>query len=359
MSTSIELAAAEAGGLLSEDVIKQLFITSKVERPFLDAIGTISAKNTKKEWTDLTHAAASASNTMYENQDLSALADNAYGNRYYNICQPMKKVIKMSQRGRDVETTYGSDEFLKQVAIRADELKKDEEAAFVSRNPVTEEVADTSGALMAGAATWTIRNASRGTDGEDAVLDGTTGAGGGPTTAPVEGDARGFTETLMRAALRAGWDDGVTFTHLMSTGDMIENIANYLYTSTARVAAFTTDVMQSNRRGVTSGAGASSGGVVAQGAVNMFVGNFGSVTLTPNRQMTTYTSGDATAVVDVLFFDPAYCKRAVLHDYDREPLAKTGLYDQVVLFVDSTLVAESTYAITTVADVNPATAMAA
>lgn len=117
-------------------------------------------------------------------------------------------------------------EFLQQLMDAGEELRLDEEAAAVSRNAATAEVPATSGALMAGAATWAIRNTSRGTGGADAVLDGTTGAGGGPTTAPVEGDSRVFTETLLRAALRAGWVDGARFNLLMSTGDMIETIGN-------------------------------------------------------------------------------------------------------------------------------------
>ncbi len=268
------------------------------------------------------------------------------------------KVIKTSQRGRDVDLTYDADEFLSQLIDAGEELRLDEEAAAVSRNAATAEVAATSGALMAGAATWAIHNTSRGAGGADAVLDGGTNVGGGPATAPTAGTARGFTETLMRDALRAGWNDGARFNLCMSTGDMIENIAGYMFTSSARVATMQTDLPQSNRRGVGEGNGAQAGGMVAQGAVNMFVGNFGVVTLTPNRQMAVYDSS-STDCVDVLFIDTRYPVISRLHGYGTKRLNATGLYDQEVLFVDSTFIPGATRSITTVSDIDPTTAMVA
>lgn len=110
MATSITLSTREAGGLISEDVIPRLFNITPVERPLIDSIGTgTPATHWKKEFTDKILAAPSAVNTMYENQDLSGLDNSTHGNRYYNLCQPMKKVIKTSQRGRDVKLTYDSD----------------------------------------------------------------------------------------------------------------------------------------------------------------------------------------------------------------------------------------------------------
>lgn len=358
MARALDLAAVEAGGLIAEDVIPRLFNITPVERPLIDSIGSTGASNYKKEFTDKVLAAPSSTNTFYENQDLSSEDDSTHGLRYYNLCQQMGKVIKTSQRGRDVKLTYDADEFLQQLMDAGEELRLDEEAAAVSRNAATAEVAGTSGALMAGAATWAIHNSDRGVGAVDAVLDGATNVGGGPTTAPTAGTARGFTETLMRDALRAGWQDGARFNLCMSTGDMIENIGNYMFSSTARVATMQTDVSQSNRTGATAGNGARQGGVVAQGAVNMFVGNFGVVTLTPNRQMATYDSS-GTDVVDILFIDTRYPQIATLHDYGTKTLNATGLYDQEVLFCDKTLIPCATRAIAAVADINPATAMAA
>ena len=89
MARALDMAAVEAGGLISEDVIPRLFNLSPVERPLIDSIGTTTAGNYKKEFTDKVLATPSAVNTLYENQDLSGVDDSTYGLRYYNLCQQM------------------------------------------------------------------------------------------------------------------------------------------------------------------------------------------------------------------------------------------------------------------------------
>ena len=87
MSTALDMIAVEAGGVVKEDVMKKLFDLSPVDRPCIDSIGTDSAHNIKKEFTDEVLEVPSAVNTYYENQDLSGEVDNVYGQRYYNLCQ--------------------------------------------------------------------------------------------------------------------------------------------------------------------------------------------------------------------------------------------------------------------------------
>lgn len=364
---TLELSRVEAAGMVAEDVLPRLFNLTPVERPLIDSIGSTTCKSVKKEFVDKTLATPSSTNSFAENEDLSAVDDSRQGNRYYNYCQQMGKVIKTSQRARDVDLVYDADEFLQQLMDAGEELRMDEEAAMVSRNAATAEAyidgdtVSTTKSLMGGASTWAIYNSSVGTSGAVAELDGSTGAGGGPTTAPVAGESRVFTETLLRSTLREGWKDGARFNLLMSVGDMIETIGNYMFTSSARIATMDTSIPQTNRTTASGGNGARQGGIVAQGAVNMFVGNFGVVTLVPNRQMEVYDSGDTPAVdvCDVLFIDTRYPMVGTLHDYATKTLAQTGLYDQEVLFCDKTFIPGATRSIAKVADVLPNTAMTA
>jgi hypothetical protein len=140
---------------------------------------------------------------------------------------------------------------------------------------------------------------------------------------------------------------------------MIETIGNYMFTSTARVAAMETSVSQGNRRTATEGNGSQAGGVVAQGAVNMFVGNFGTVVLCPNRQMVPYTAADTGDVVDVLLYDSRYPVMATLSGYSTKPLGVNGIYDQSVLYCDKTFIPGATRSITTIADIDPTLPMTA
>ena len=360
MATDVALAAVEEGGLGSESVIKRLFNISPVDRPLVDSIGTgEKPKQRKHEFTDKTLSTPSSTEAFYENQDLSGIDDSTHGFRYGNYCQQQGRVIKTTQRARDSELVYQGDEFLQQLMDEGETLRLNEESAAVSRNAATVEVASTSGALMAGAATWAFRLSDRGVNGADAELTGTDGnTGGVPETAPVAGTARGLTLTMVKDMLRAGWDEGAKFNLLMSTGAMIGNLSSFLFDKSARVATMQTDVPQGNRTGADAGNGARAGGVVAQSAVNMLVGDFGTVVLTPNRLMSTYLS-TATPVVDVLFIDTRYPMICRLHGYATKRLAQTGLYDQEVLFVDSTFVPGSTYSVGTIADIDPTTAVAA
>jgi hypothetical protein len=360
MATDLALAAVEEGGLVSESVIKRLFNISPVDRPLVDSIGTgEKPKQRKHEFTDKILDTPSSTEAYYENQDLSGEDDSHHGLRYGNYCQQQGRVIKTTQRARDSELTYGGDEFLQQLMDEGETLRLNEEAAAVSRNPATQEDPGAAGALMAGAATWAIHGTNRGTNGADAALTGTTG--GVPETAPLPGIARGLTLTMVKDMLRAGWDNGAKYNLLMSTGAMIANLSSFLFDKSARVATMQTDVPQSNRTGADAGNGARAGGVVAQSAVNMLVGDFGTVVLTPNRLMEPYDSSGGTTgdVVDVLFIDTRYPMICRFHGYATKRLAHTGLYDQEVIFVDSTFIPGSTYSVSTIADINPATAVAA
>lgn len=89
MARALDLAAIESGGLISEDVLRRLFLISPVDRPLIDSIGSTTAKNHKKEFTDKVLAAPSAVNTLYENQDLSGVDNSTHGLRYGNWCQQM------------------------------------------------------------------------------------------------------------------------------------------------------------------------------------------------------------------------------------------------------------------------------
>jgi len=220
MATDLALAQVEEGGLVKESVISRLFNISPVDRPLIDSIGTgEKAKQRKHEFTDKTLSTPTSTSRYFENQSLADEDDSKHGLRYGNYCQQQGRVIKTTQRARDSELTYGGDEFLQQLMDEGETLRLNEEAAAVSRNPATQEVAATSGALMAGAATWAIHGTNRGTNGVDAELTGTTG--GVPETAPLAGLARGLTLTMVKDMLRTGWDAGAKFNLLMSTGAMI------------------------------------------------------------------------------------------------------------------------------------------
>ncbi len=318
----------------------------------IDSIGSGSAKNIKKEFTDKVLSQPTSTNTLYENQSLAAVDDSAHGLRYGNYCQQMGKVIRTSQRGRDVNLTYNEDEFLSQLMDAGEELRLDEEAAVVSRNAATAEDPGVAGALMAGACTWAIHGTQRGASAADAELTGTTG--GIPETAPTPGTLRGLTLAMFKQTLRIGWDNGARFNQVHAIGEMIENFSDFMFDKTARVATMQTDIAQGNRTTSVEGNGARSSGGAAQSAVSLFIGSFGAITLVPNRQMAPYDSlaGTTDDVCEMLFVDTRYPVLSRLHNFDTKKLSEDGLYDAEVLYVDSTFIPAATHAITVIADLD-------
>jgi hypothetical protein len=95
-----------------------------------------------------------------------------------------------------------------------------------------------------------------------------------------------------------------------------------LFTSSARVATLQSDQGKSGEK------------ATALGAVNIFVTDFGTLELIPNRlqQATVATAGSRNVELNII--DPMYLRQAFLSGYETEILAKTGLSDKRQMSVD-------------------------
>lgn len=369
---AINLRDVEGGGygFMAESVMQRLYNISPEDRPLIDMISSSPAESIHEEWTGQVLAAANKDNAVVDGADLTGTDNSATGNRFGNYLQQMVKVVQVSTRAQRAKNVQSRNELVGQVMDRQKELRRDEEAAFASNNAA---VLGTTGGTptagkLAGLGSWMIGDAifgsgstdsnriSRGTTGTDPVLSGSTNAGGVPTTAPGAGNKRGITETLLRQVIRACYNDGGKPSVIMSIPDIIEVISNYMFTSSARVATIQTQAPQGNR---TGNDGRTGGGVVAQGAVNVFVSNFGTLELVPNRFQEIYTAADTGNVANVFVLDPEYWERKALVDYASMDLAKVGLSDRRAVWVDSTLCAMAPQSSGVIADVNPSTAMTA
>ena len=372
---AVDLRNAVAGGLIHEDVMDRIYEIDPEDRPFRDAIQADDADNVFKEFVHETLEASDPNNAYVDGQSLSGLNDTRIGLRYGNYCQELVKVVRVSNRGREVRSIGTSDQMLWQLQRRQQALRRDEESALTGVNGAqpgdgNEANADTTGpGVMAGLASWIRTNVDRGTGGANAALSGTTGGypvtTGAPPTSRAEwigitaGQARGLTETMIKSMMRACYNAGGNPRLLMSVPDVIEQISDYLFTSSSRVATIQTNVPQANRTDNSTGGGTSGGGVVAQGAVNLFVTNFGTLELTPNRFQKTYQSSDGTpvTVANVFLIDPEWFSAAYLQGYQTKDLARDGLGDNSYICVDSTLCAMAENSSACIADINPTVAM--
>jgi hypothetical protein len=100
----------------------------------------------------------------------------------------------------------------------------------------------------------------------------------------------------------------------------------------------------------------------AIGAVNVFVTDFGTLRVIPNRLQPRYDGAGpvkAGARADVFILDPSYLEIAYLQGYKTEELAKTSLSTKKAMFVDLTLKVLTERAHGIIRDVAIATAMTA
>jgi hypothetical protein len=356
---AVDLAAVPVGGTIHEDLMDAIYDVSPVDRPFCDAIGSETSSNTYKEWVREALEAASPTNARVDGSSSAGLNDTVTGERIGNYHQIASKTVRVSDRGREVDTVGSSDELIRQLMKRQRALRRDEEASLTSRNAAIPGDGDTIAGQAPGVGGWigtgqSATNTDRGaTTGADPVLSGNPG--GYPTTAAVSGTARALSETSVKNMMRAAYDNGGNPTMAMGTPTVIELFSDYLFTSSARVATLQTDVSQSNRTNNGSGNGNSGGGAVAQGAVNIWVSNFGTLELVPNR----FQPATGTDESDLYLIDPETWSRTYLAGYETKTLARDGLAENREITVDFSLVSFNEEANAVVADIDETTPMVA
>lgn len=357
-----DMSQVDVGGTIHEDVMDAIFDISPVDRPFCDAVGTTDAGNTYKEWVREDLEAADKDNAIVDGADASG-NDTRTGERLGNHCQIMDKVVRVSDRGRNVDAIGTSDELIRQLMKRQKALRRDEEAALTSRNVAVAGTSAVAGKL-AGVGGWigckindaASNTSARGATGTDPVLSNDGAGGGGfPTTAAGEGTKRPLDESDIKSMMRAAYENGGDPRIAMSTPAAIEVFSDYLFTSSARIATLQSYVDQGNRTDNGTGGGRSGGGVTAQGAVNIFVTNFGTLELVPNRFQPQAHAADAT-VADLYLIDPDSWERAYLQGYETKELARNGVAENRQITVDVTLCAINPEANAVFADINTAVA---
>jgi hypothetical protein len=341
---SADLKAVGRGGLIREDVMNQIWDISKIPLPLTDMIGTESSKNEYKEWTVDALAQPNITNAVVDGADATG-NNTVLGARVGNHHQISQKVVQVSFRadvsdiiGRTKETSY-------QVMRRQQELRRDVDAiALVNQASVADDGNSIAG-KAGGLPTWLVTTTSNGA---------TTGANGGFSTATgltvarTPGDNRAMTETMVRDAVQGVYTQGGDPTMMLSIPGIIRKFSEYLFTSSARVATLMSDQGKSAEQ------------ATALGSVNVFVTDFATLKLVPNRLQQKYMSnGGAVAVADVFVIDPTYLALSYLKGYRTEDLAKIGLSERKQMSVDWTLICNTEKSHAIIGDINPLLAVTA
>ncbi|RKZ07752.1 hypothetical protein DRQ25_10800 [Candidatus Fermentibacteria bacterium] len=343
---SADLKAVPLNGLIKEDVMNKIWDISKIPLPFTDMIGSGSAKNAYKEWTTDELAAPDVANAVVDGADATG-NDTQTGERVGNHHQTSDKVVRVSYRANASDTIGRAKELAYQLTRRQQELRRDVEAISMLNQASIADNGDAVAGKVGGLPTWMRTNTVNLTT--PVGFNNTTGVTTVPTATT---DGITLTESAIRDVVESIYNEGGDPTVLMTVPGIIRKISEYLFTSSARVATLMSDQGKSSEK------------ATALGSVNVFVTDFGTLRLVPNRLQqlydAVYANPSLTAdFADVFILDPAYLRLCYLYGYRTDILAKTGLAENRQMAVDWSLIVNTEKAHGIIASVDPTAAMTA
>lgn len=343
---SANLKAVERGGLIREDVMNKIWDISKIPLPFTDMIGKGTAKNAYKEWTQDVLADPDVDNAVIDGSDATG-NDTKTGARVGNHHQISDKIVRVSYRADASDTIGRAKELSYQMMRRQQELRRDVEAIAMLNQASIADDGNAQEGRVGGLPTWLETNTANLTT--PVGFNPATGVTTVPT-ATVDGIV--LTEGLIRDNVESIYQNGGDPTILMSVPGVIRKISEYLFTSSARVATLMSDQGKSTEK------------ATALGSINVFVTDFGTLKMIPNRLQQRYEAAYATpsltaAYADVFILDPAYLSLCYLKGYRTDTLAKTGLAENRQMCVDWSLIVNTEKAHGIIASVDPTLDMTA
>ena len=306
---------------IREDLSDLIADISPTATPFQSNIGSRSAENTYFEWQTDSLSAASAT-PVEEGSNLASYTAVTPTVRLGNYCQiNMRDFIisgteqKVTKAGRSSEVGY-------QAAKAAKELKRNVEKALLLNGVGAVVGATDTARVTAGFPGWLKTNVSANGGGDGPVVKPSY-TGSTPTGAAqvwkTFGTPVALTEAMVKTVMQSCFEQGGEPSMLMVSP----------YNKTV-VSGFSG--IAESRFNVDGAAPA-----VIIGAADIYVSDFGNLSVVPNRFFTTVvdsTSGSSVMNDWAFLIDPDEIKLATLRPYGIEALAKTGDADKRMALIE-------------------------
>lgn len=299
-----------------EELADKIYQITPEETPFLSLIGRKPVVSTHPEWLIDTLGAIDISNNQPEGDDWTYDAVTPVS-RVGNYCQISNKRILISRTQDKTSKAGRKSELAREIAKKGVELRTDMEAICLSNQASL--AGSGNGATnrkLGGFRAWIASNDSIGGGG---------GASGGFNTstnivdAATNGTQRAFTKTILDAVILSTYNAGGTPKTLMLSP----------YAKTV-FSTFMSDSNVAPQRYETP----SSGQTTIVAAADMYMSDFGPVSVVPNRQM---ARAGATVARNAFLIDPRMVSLGVFDDISLEKPAKTGDAEKRVLVTEYTL----------------------
>ncbi len=312
---------------IREDLQEALTSITPTETLLMSTLGSKNVDNTFYEWAEVDLAATTANRVVEGDSGLSnTAATNAVRKGAYT--QISTKVTEVSSTANQVNGVANAQTTAKQVAYKLAELKRDMEAMLLD-NVANDAGSSGNARSTAGLPAYLTTNVSRGTGGANGTTSG-TGEAGFVNAAATDGTLRPITEALLKSVIKSCWEQGADPSIVMCGAAQKQTISGF----TGNATKFQ-DV---DAKKLTA-------------AVDIYISDFSTVQVVPNRHMRKRTVSSVVHTPDVLVLDPNFAEVAYLQTAKQEPLAKTGLSERRLISCEYGLQVTSQKAHGIVADI--------
>ena len=305
---------------MREDLSDVIYSISPTDVPFMSSIGKTKATAVLHEWQTDSLAAATLDNYTVEGATASD-ATMSPTTRVGNRTQIAQKTIKISGTLQSVDKAGRKSEKAYQLAKASSEIKRDMETSLLS-NQIAANGDSSTARKLGGLQAWLNTNYSGGTDGV---------AGSLGTTARVNGTNRTFTEALLQSVVRQVYAAGGNPKVLMVNPAHKQVVSAFAGIAAQRFMA------------------PSNSPTTIVAAADVYMSDFGTISVVPNRFMTSTNSCDETAFV----LDPDMAAIAYLRPFQTNELAVTGDNESTQLLCEYTLEVKNQAAHGILADLTP------
>lgn len=305
---------------MREDLSDVIYSISPTDVPFMSSIGKTKATAVLHEWQTDSLSAAVLTNYAVEG-DTASDATMSPTTRVGNRCQIAQKTVKISGTLQAVDKAGRKSEKAYQLAKASAEIKRDMETTLLSNQTATNGNSSTARKL-GGLQAWLNSNYDGGTSGV---------AGDLGTTARTDGTNRTFTEDILKVVIKEVYASGGNPKVLM-----VNPAHKQLVSAFAGIAAQRFMAPANTPTTIVS-------------AADVYLSDFGAISIVPNRFMTSTNSCNETAFI----LDPDMAAIAYLRPFQTNELAVTGDNESTQLLAEYTLEVKNQGAHGIVADITP------
>ncbi|WP_445779231.1 DUF5309 domain-containing protein [Shewanella sp.] len=287
-----------------EDLSDIIYNISPTDTPLMSSIGKTKATAVYHEWQVDSLAAASLTNKAVEGADATS-ATMGVTTRAGNRTQIFQKTVQIAGTLEAVDKAGRKSEKAYQLAKASSEVKRDMELTLLS-NQLAAAGDSSTARTLGGLQAWLATNGDFGTSGV---------AGASGTTARTEGTDRTFTEAILKTVVKEVYTAGGNPKVLMVNPAHKQTVSAFAGIAAQRYMAPSNEA------------------TTIIGAADVYLSDFGTMSVVPNRFMNATNACDETAFV----IDPDMLAIAYLRPFSTNELAKTGDSEKTQLICEATL----------------------